>query len=159
LRRRETWFLEETRFLKGCEVDMTLSHAVRLIAAVCAALWIAAPALIAQSGSGLPERGWPAQIDSPLPTPGDSPIPTPIPDPANCGSPFQPCNGLEATPVPTFSTFLPGVTQPEDAADQPPGPPPDLGTILNYVAAGVVVVGGALKIYWFFADRRKRSTG
>lgn len=138
---------------------MTLSHIARLMAAAGIALWIAAPTLVAQTGQ-------PAQVDSPLPAqrspigpPGDSPIPTPIPDPANCGSPFLPCDGAEPTPVPTFSTFLPGVTQPEGGADQPPGPPPDLGTILNYVAAAVVVAGGALKIYWFISDRRKKSAG
>ena len=54
-------------------------------------------------------------------------------------------------------TFLPGISQPEGAESRPPGPPPDLGTLLNYVAGAVVMVGVTLKIYWWISDRRKAA--
>ena len=136
---------------------MTFSGWVRLICIVCAALWIAMPSLFAQDVPGAFDRGQPAQPDSPLPTPPLSPIPTPYLDPAGCGT-IIPCDGA-ATPDSSFQTFLPGVSdQPAANADnRPPGPPPDLGSVLNYVAAAVVAIGGTLRIYWFISDRRKRA--
>jgi len=126
---------------------MTFSQWARLIVAACAALWIAVPSLFAQDVPGISDRGQLTQIDSPISTPlvspialpTDSPIPTPQPDPAS-----------------GFDAFLPGVSQqPSSADNQPPGPPPDLGTVLNYVALAIIVIGVTLKIYWFISDRRK----
>ncbi|MGH2592397.1 MAG: hypothetical protein ACRDGG_02675 [Anaerolineae bacterium] len=126
---------------------MTFSRWVRLIVAACAALWIAVPSLFAQDVPGISERGQRMQLDSPIPTPpvspiaspADSPIPTPQPDPAS-----------------GFDAFLPGLSQqPSSADNRPPGPPPDLGSVLNYVALAVIVIGVTLKIYWFISDRRK----
>ena len=131
---------------------MTFSQLLRLVAVVCAAVWLAAPAsLFAPLALGAPGCGpaRAAQIDSPLPpplsplvAPPDSPLPTPQPDPA-----------------PGFETFLPGLSgqAPVGAESQPPGPPPDLGTLLNYVAGAVVVIGVTLKIYWRISDRRKKT--
>ena len=147
---------------------MTFSQSVRLVAAVCAALWIAAPSSSARIE---PDRGRPLQIDSPIPTPPVSPIPTPPVSPITLplGSPIStpppsptecvagsPCNGDDApTPESGLQTFLPGISQPGGAESQPTGPPPDLGTLLNYVAGAVVVIGVTLKIYWWISDRRK----
>lgn len=127
---------------------MAFSQLVRLIV-VCATVWIVAPASLFAS-FGVSQRGRPAQIDSLLPTPPasplaaplDSPLPTPHPDPAS---------GFEA--------FLPGVSDqaPVSVENQPPGTPPDLGTVLNTIAGAVVVIGVTLKIYWYISDRRKRA--
>jgi hypothetical protein len=127
---------------------MTFSRFARWALGVCAALWLAVPSLWA--------RG-PLQIESPispLPTP-IGPILTPVPDPAGCQV-VTSCEPGAPTPAATFAAFIPSVSESgESAADQAAGPPPDLGTVLNYVAAGVVVVGVTLKIYWFISDRRK----
>lgn len=132
---------------------MMPSRIARLIAVFAATAWIAAPSLSAQdAGQARP----PAQIDSPLLTPGASPLATPILDPANC-SETAPCSDAEPTPLPPAQVFLPGVAQSGSAENEPPGPPPDLGTILNYVAVVVIIVGGALKIYWVISDRRNRA--
>ncbi len=141
---------------------MTLSQWSRLVIVVCATLWIAVPSLFARIA---PDPGQPLQIDSPIPAPPvspvtpplDSPIPTLHPDPADCLA-VSPCNGDDApTPESGFQSFLPGISQPESTERQPPGPPPDLGTLLNYVAGAVVVIGVTLKIYWWISDRRKAA--
>lgn len=128
---------------------MTLSRLSRIVVWLGAVAWIVAPSLQAQ--------GWqPAQIESPLPTPLFSPPPTPQVDPA-CTA-FTPCTDGEPTPESGFQSFLPGVTQGSETEEEPAGQPPDLGTLLNYAAVAVVIIGGALKIYWFISDRRKPST-
>lgn len=132
---------------------MTFSRFARLILVACAAVWLGAPSLFAQDAPG---RGLPLQIESPfspLPTP-IGPILTPIPDPASCEVATS-CTEGAATPAATFAAFIPSVSDTGESAAQPPGPPPDLGTVLNYVAVGVVVVGVTLKVYWFVSDRRK----
>jgi len=105
------------------------------------------------------------QIESPIPTPPASPLlppvvsplPTPTSEPLECSA-AQPCPDDAPTPQSTFQAFLPGLSEPGSAPARPPGPPPDLGTILNYVAAAVVVIGVTLKVYWFIADRRKGAS-
>ena len=101
-------------------------------------------------------------LASPLPSPMESPFAVPSPDPARCTD-ANPCAGevMAPTPEATFQAFLPGVAQPSEgdsAGSQGQATPPDLGTLLNYVAAGVVAVGVLLKLYWYLADRRKRDT-
>jgi hypothetical protein len=133
---------------------MTFSRFARWALVACAAVWLGVPSLFAQDTPG---RGLPLQIESPispLPTPV-GPILTPAPDPAGCVVATS-CEPGAPTPAATFAAFIPSVSESgESAADQAAGPPPDLGTVLNYVAAGVVVVGVTLKIYWFISDRRK----
>ncbi len=130
---------------------MTFSKSVRLIFIVCAALWLAAPLWAAPS-----DRGRLLQEVSPLDSPPPSSLdlfPTPAPDPALCTS-TTPCP--EGTPTPVAQVFLPGLAgSAGSASDQPPAPPLDLGTTLNYVALGVIMIGVALKAIWFVADRRK----
>jgi hypothetical protein len=135
---------------------------VQIVVAVCiilvvASLVIAAPALPAQVmllGSG--RVRW-MQIESPILTPPASPLPAPTSGPLECSAAL-PCTDDAPTPQSTFQAFLPGLSEPEGAPALPPGPPPDLGTILNYVAAAVVVIGVTLKVYWFIADRRKGAS-
>jgi hypothetical protein len=150
---------------QGCEVNMRLSQLARLAVIACAALWLAAPTA----------ASWPLQGDSPITTPLNSPIPnplgspiagdpfglgaTPVADPALCSPEDVAC--VDGTPAPAgqeFETFLPGISDPAAGTlNQPPGPPPDLGTLLNGAAIAVVVVGVTLKLYWFISDRRKQS--
>jgi len=130
---------------------MTVSRLTRWMLVVYAILWIALPT---RAQVGL------LQVVSPIQSPLDSPIglPTPVTDPALCG-PALPCDPAAPTPAATFQAFMPGVSQPGSETPSPSqATPPDLGTVLNYVAAGVVVVGVALKVYWFISDRRKAST-
>ena len=133
---------------------MTFSRFARLALVACAAVWLGAPSLFAQD---VPGHGLPLQIESPispLPTP-IGPILTPVPDPAGCEVATS-CTEGAATPAATFAAFIPSVSETgESAANPAAGPPPDLGAVLNYVAAGVVVVGVTLKVYWFISDRRK----
>jgi hypothetical protein len=86
-----------------------------------------------------------------------SPLPAPPSEPIECSAGL-PCADDAPAPQSTFQAFLPGLSEPDNAPASPPGPPPDLGTILNYVAAAVVVIGVALKVYWFIADRRKGAS-
>jgi len=141
---------------------MSLSHLIRLVFIAGLAAWLAAPAAFGPA----PDRVWSLQGDSPIPNPLDSPIavdpfgpaPTPVPDPAVCSPPEGCVDGATSTPVDDagFRAFLPGVgQQPGQPASQPPGAPPDLGTLLNYAAIAIVVIGVSLKAYWFFADRRR----
>jgi hypothetical protein len=138
---------------------MSFSRWIRIGAAVCVGLWIAVPNWLAQLA---PDRATPPQIESPIPAPGASPLaspmasplPAPIPDPAEC-SLDNSCGELAPAPAPENKVFVPSVSEAGDASNQPPAPPPDLGTLLNYVAAGVIVVGVSLKIYWYVSDRRK----
>ncbi len=142
---------------------MSYSRWIRIAAAVCVGLWIAVPNMLAQVAS---DRSTPLQIDSPIPAPGSSPlasplaspIPAPIADLAECGLDNS-CGEVVPTPVPENKIFVPSVSEAGDTSTQPPPPPPDLGTVLNYVAAGVIVVGVSLKIYWYVSDRRKGSKG
>lgn len=134
---------------------MSPSRWFRFAVAACAAAWMIAPSIRAQDAPGRP-----SQIESPLTSPLDSPIA--VPDPAGCtvdGGCSDPAIAPTPPPQATFQAFLPGVAQPDEASgadNQPPGPPPDLGTLLNYVAGGIVVVGVTLKVYWYLSDRRKR---
>jgi hypothetical protein len=143
---------------------MIFSRSIRLII-----VWIAVPLLFVQAASSTPNRGHPMQIESPIALPQasplllpDSPIAAPTPSPTLCTA-ATPCDESTVTPTATqeFNTFLPGVGQQPGSAGSvpqpsaPPPAPPDLGTVLNYVAVGVIVVGVTLKIYWFIADRRK----
>ena len=144
---------------------MSLSHMIRPVLVAGLAVWLAAPAAL-----GLPPLGPVSdrapQGDSPIPNPLDSPIavdpsgsaPAPLLDPAVC-SPLEGCvDGATSTPVDDtgFRAFLPGAgQQPDQSASQPPGASPDLGTLLNYAAIAIVVIGLSLKAYWFFADRRR----
>ncbi|HLF27275.1 MAG TPA: hypothetical protein VJG32_13140 [Anaerolineae bacterium] len=134
---------------------MTLSQLARLLAALCAGVWLAAPSLLSPVTARAPEHTLLTQ-DSPLTGPFGDPPDSPLPTPARCSA-DQPCEEeLSPTPSPEFQTFLPGVSEPAaPSADAGSQPPPDLGTVLNYVAVGVIVVGVTLKAYWFVADRRK----
>lgn len=143
---------------------------VRIVVAVAcmlalASLVIAAPALPAQVMSlGSARARW-TQIESPIPTPLASPLfptvvsplPTPPSESLECSAAL-PCTDDAPTPQSTFQAFLPGLSEPDSAPARPPGPPPDLGTILNYVAAAVVVIGVTLKVYWLISDRRKGAS-
>jgi len=136
---------------------MKVSRLIRVALAACATLWLAAPSLFAQVAPVSPDRGWPMQIESPI-SPLFSPIATPFPDPSECGI-VNACAGESVTPAPTFQAYLPGLSgQPPSSGNLPSTPPPDLGTVLNYVAVAVVVVGMTLKVYWFISDRRKASS-
>ena len=140
---------------------------VRIVVAVAAMLAfasmvVAAPSPPAHIAPEWSDRAREMQIESPIPTPPPSPLlppalsplPTPTSAPIECSA-AMPCTDDAPLPQATFQTFLPGVTEPDSAPARPLGPPPDLGTILNYVAAGVVVIGVTLKVYWFISDRRK----
>ncbi len=136
---------------------MKVSRLIRIVLAACATLWLAAPSLFAQVAPVSLDRGRPMQIESPI-SPLFSPIATPGPDPSGCGI-VNACEDESATPAPTFEAYLPGLSgQPPSSDNLPPAPPPDLGTVLNYVAVAVVVIGVTLKVYWFISDRRKMST-
>jgi len=140
---------------------------LRIAVAVAALLALASVVLAAPSSPaplalGRLDRARWMQIESPIATPPPSPLfPTvvsPLPAPTAVSiecSAAMPCTDDAPLPQATFQTFLPGVTEPDGAPARPPGPPPDLGTILNYVAAGVVVIGVTLKVYWFISDRRR----
>jgi len=128
---------------------------IRFAAALCVAVWMIAPSIFAQPAPARPTQPE-SPLASPLASPFFSPLPPPAPDPAECGFGI-PCATDAPTPEPGNQIFVPSVSGTGDAVDQPPGPPPDLGTVLNFVAAGVVVVGVLLKIYWYISDRRKRS--
>lgn len=135
---------------------MQVSRSIRIVLAACATLWLAAPSLFAQVAPVSFSRGRPMQIVSPI-SPLFSPIATPGPDPSGCGI-VNACGDESATLAPTFQAYLPGLSgQPPGSDNLPSAPPPDLGTVLNYVAAAVVVVGVTLKVYWFISDRRKAS--
>jgi hypothetical protein len=136
---------------------MSYSKLMRAALAVCAAWWLAASGLASGASRLLQgESPVPNPADSPIPPPFDSPIVPPVPDPAQC-TVVEPCVETP-TPAGEFQTFLPGLSESGgDVEAQPPGPPPDLGTILNYVAGAVVVIGVTLKVYWFISDRRKAA--
>jgi len=140
---------------------MTLSRWFRLMLAACAAAWIAAPAL-ARTGMLQDVSPFQSPVDGPLDSPLLPPLPTPgvatpVVDPAECA--IDPSCSLTPTAA-EFKTFLPDASQPDAAAPaQSPAASPDLGAMLNYVAAGVIVVGVALKALWFLSDRRKASAG
>lgn len=133
---------------------MTFSRWIRLSAAVCAAMWwMAMASPIAQVSS----------LQSPLEVPGQfSPVEPPSPDPFT-GSANEICNDLipctdGATPQTDFSTFVPSLGTDESANEfQEPATPPDLGTVLNYIAIAIIVVGVPLRLYWYMQDRRKKD--
>ena len=133
---------------------MPFSKSVRLTLIVCAALWMAVPLLAAPLDRGSPLQGV-SPLDSPPPTPVVDLFPTPVPDSAACTA-AGPCAEGTSTPAASFQSFLPGVSESGNTQQsKPPSAPPDLGTLLNYLAVGVVVIGVTLKVVWFVADRRK----
>lgn len=145
---------------------MTFSRFSRLLMALCAALWFitsSAPIENARSmQSPLPTDSPIAVPPFPFPTTSDvSPIARPEPDPIAPPQPIDcntaiPCNGDETPETPSFNTFVPGAGGgADDAQSQQPASPPDLGTILNYVAIAIIVIGVPLRVFWWMNDRRK----
>ena len=134
---------------------MTFSRWIRWSAAIgIAAGWIATVSPAAHVSS----------LQSPLETPGPlSPIATAVLDPftgstgESCDD-LIPCTDQPVTPQSDFSTFIPSAGSGEPVEQiQEPTTPPDLGTVLNYIAIGIIVIGVPLRLYWYMQDRRKRT--
>jgi hypothetical protein len=133
---------------------MTFSRWIRLSAAVCAVIW-----WLVMAGPTAPVSSWqsPLLFQSPL-----SPLEPPSPDPFTgavnemCNE-LVPCTDQPVTPQPDFSNFIPGVASGEAPEVQAPATPPDLGTVLNYIAVAIVVIGVPLRLYWYMKDRRRKD--